>query len=305
LSDGFIVDVNVKFTLLSEYLREDLLGSSIREIKFWENKNEQMFFLNDLISFGQSENTEFVFRRKGGSQFFGVISSNIILIQTIPHVVSVIHDITERKEAEQHIQDLLKQLEIEKNTAQVNAITDSLTGLGNRRYFDVALEREFYRLKRSGATLSLIIIDVDHFKKFNDKYGHLAGDDCLIQIGNILKAIAGRAPDIVTRYGGEEFVVILPETESDGAKVLAERIRKDVEELGVPHATSETAEVVTVSLGVVSVKTNNLFSQNQVLALADEALYVAKEKGRNRIIIANGKNTFESKEQIDLFTLSD
>ena len=201
-------------------------------------------------------------------------------------MVFIVRDITERKQSEQKIQELVQQLEIERNTAQFNSITDSLTGLANRRYFDEALRTEFYRLKRSGSTLSLIMLDVDHFKKFNDNYGHLAGDDCLRQIGTTLKTIVGRAPDIVARYGGEEFVVILPETEAIGAETLAERIRKAVEELAIPHSASDIAEYVTVSLGVVTVYTTGLASPEQVVVMADEALYCAKKGGRNRIAVA-------------------
>ena len=171
--------------------------------------------------------------------------------------------------------------------AQLNSVTDSLTGLANRRYFDDALETEFYRLKRSGSNLSLIMLDVDHFKKFNDSYGHLARDDCLRLIGTTLKTIVLRMPDIVARYGGEEFVVILPETDNNGAKVLAERIRKAIEALAIPHSTYELAKNVTVSLGVVTVYPNRLESPEQVVALADEALYCAKKGGRNRIEVAS------------------
>ncbi|AFM40650.1 diguanylate cyclase (GGDEF) domain-containing protein [Desulfosporosinus acidiphilus SJ4] len=202
-------------------------------------------------------------------------------------MVFIIRDITERKRAEQKIQALFQQLEIEKNAAQLNSITDSLTGLANRRYFDEALRTEFFRLKRSGSTLSLIMLDVDYFKSFNDSYGHLAGDNCLRQIGTTLKTIAGRAPDIVARYGGEEFAIILPETEYNGTETLAERIRKAVEDLGIPHTASYTAEYVTVSIGVVTVYTTELSLPEQVVALADDALYSAKKRGRNRIAVAD------------------
>jgi len=201
-------------------------------------------------------------------------------------MVFIVRDITERKLAEQKIKELVQQLEIEKNIAQHNSITDSLTGLANRRYFDEALRTEFSRSKRSGSTLSLIMLDVDYFKKFNDSYGHLAGDDCLRQIGTTLKAIVARAPDIVARYGGEEFVVILPETVAPGAEALAERIREAIEALAIPHSASDTSDFVTVSLGVVTVYTTSLESPEQVVALADEAMYCAKNGGRNRIAVA-------------------
>ena len=293
LSDGLVVDVNVGFTALSGYTRDEVLGDTTLKISVWQNAEDRQLFLTELNDKGMCENLEFVFQRKDGSQIYGMISARIITIQDIPHIVSVVRDITERKQAEQHIQELLQQLEIEKNTAQLNSITDSLTGLVNRRYFDMALKTEFYRLKRSGSMLSLIMLDVDHFKNFNDTYGHLAGDDCLQHIGAMLKTVVGRAPDIVARFGGEEFAVILPETESPGVEDLAEKIRKGVEALAIPHAASDTADCVTVSLGVVSVSTTGLISPKEVIALADKALYRAKNNGRNRIIVVNDKTIHE------------
>lgn len=197
-------------------------------------------------------------------------------------MVFVIRDITERKKAEQQIQQLVQQLEIERNIAQLSSITDGLTGIANRRYFDETLKTEFYRLKRSGAALSLIMLDVDYFKKFNDTYGHLAGDDCLRQIGNMLKTIDMRTSDLVARYGGEEFVVILPETEKSGVLALAERIRKATEDLNIPHSENKNEKKVTVSLGSVTVYPSAMEKPEQVVGLADEALYCAKNGGRNR-----------------------
>ena len=286
LADGLYVDVNLGFSIITGYTRAEVIGNSNLTFRVWHNIADRQIFITELKNKGVCTNMEFNFQRKDGSQFIGTISARIITIHAVLHIVSVIHDITESKLAAQKIQELVQQLKIEKNTAQLNSITDSLTGLVNRRYFDEALRTEFYRLKRSEATLSLIMLDVDHFKKFNDQYGHLAGDACLRQIGITLKSIVGRAPDIVARYGGEEFVVILPETEDNGAKTLAERIRKAVEDLAIPHSASDAGEYVTLSLGVASVCTTGLASPEQVVALADEALYCAKKGGRNRIAVA-------------------
>lgn len=205
-------------------------------------------------------------------------------------MVFIIRDITKRKLIETQMGKLVQQLEIEKNTAQLNAITDSLTGLFNRGYFDNMLRSEFFRLMRSGSILSLIMLDIDHFKKFNDSYGHLAGDKCIQMISTMLKTTVERASDIAARYGGEEFIVILPETDETGAKILGDRIRKGVEDFAIPHVTSETAKYVTVSVGVVTVYPSELVSPDQVLKLVDEALYSAKEKGRNCCVYsANSK----------------
>jgi len=286
LTDGLFVDVNLGFSVLTGYTRGEVIGNSALTISMWHNIADRQRFISEVKDKGVCTNLEFVFKRKDDRQFVGTISARIINIRAVPHIVSVIHDITERKLAEQKIQELVQQLEIEKKTAQLNSMTDSLTGLANRRQFDDSLRTEFFRLKRSGSTLSLIMLDVDHFKKFNDTYGHLAGDDCLRQIGTMLRTIVGRAPDIVARYGGEEFVVILPETEDIGAEALAERIRKAAEALAIPHSASDTSDYVTVSLGVVTVYTTGLTSPEQVVALADEALYSAKKGGRNRLAVA-------------------
>ena len=287
LSDGLLMDVNEGFTELFGYSRGEVLGISTMKINFWKDIEDRQAFLEKLKEQGRCENLEFVFQRKDGSEFFGMISAKIIEIQEVPHIVSVIRDISEGKVAEQHIKELVQQLETEKNTAQINSITDSMTGLANRRYFDISLKTEFYRLKRSGEPLSLIMLDVDQFKNFNDTYGHVAGDDCLIRIGRMLKEVVSRVPDIAARYGGEEFAVILPETESAGAKALGEKIRQGIEDLCVPHSASDVSEFVTVSLGVASVRTTDMVSPEQVVALADKALYRAKRKGRNRMEVAD------------------
>jgi len=192
--------------------------------------------------------------------------------------------VNQRLDAENRLVAL--HLETEKKAAELMSMTDSLTGLANRRYFDKALNMEFQRLKRSGAPLTLIMLDVDHFKKFNDSYGHLAGDDCLRRIGLTLKSHIRRAADILARYGGEEFVAILTDTDPDGAVILAEQIRKAVEALAIPHAASGVAPVVTVSLGVVTAYPVRLSSADQVVALADEAMYVSKKGGRNRTTVS-------------------
>lgn len=197
-------------------------------------------------------------------------------------MVLIARDITSRKKAEQQIKELVHQLEIERDLAQSNSLTDSLTGLANRRFFDNALRAEFSRYKRSGTHLSLLMLDVDHFKKYNDHYGHLSGDDCLRQIARTLKAVVERAPDIVARYGGEEFVVILPDTDSQGAAVLAGRIGEAMHRLALPHANSEISEFVTLSLGIATAAEHFLTDGAQLVALADQALYHAKENGRNR-----------------------
>ena len=414
LSDGVFVDVNAGFLNMGGCTRSEIIGKSSLEDIVWNTLSDRAIYIAEMKEKGLCENLEFIFKRKDGSTYTGLVSGRIIFIGNQPHIYSVVRDITERKrteaalieseamyrsilraspddititdldgnillvsqaakklfgyeddfegftamkfadfivpedleraisnirriftgeyvkpneyrgirkdgsifdievnsglvrgvdgkptkiiiigrdvsarkQAEQQIQMLVRQLEVERNAAQLTSMTDSLTGMANRRYFDEALYGEFSRLKRSGSPLTLIMLDVDHFKKFNDTYGHLAGDDCLRRIGMTLKAAVGRSPDIVARYGGEEFTVILPETDHFGAVSIAERIRKAVEALAIPHVGSDTTSHITVSLGVVTIQTTELSAPEQIVAMADEAMYRAKQAGRNRICYA-------------------
>ncbi len=225
--------------------------------------------------------------RKDGSRFDIEVNNALIRDRHgVPiRMVLIARDITNRKKAEQRIQELVHQLEAERDLAQSNSLTDGLTGLANRRYFDRALQTEFARHQRTGSHLSVIMLDVDQFKKYNDQYGHLQGDDCLRRIADCLKKVVGRATDMVARYGGEEFVIILPDTDLQGAVGLAERINESVLNLALPHATSDICECVTISLGVATVSEHVLSEGVQLVALADQALYQAKKNGRNRVEI--------------------
>lgn len=164
------------------------------------------------------------------------------------------------------------------------ATTDGLTGLANRRAFDDRLATEHRRLGRSGGELSLILLDIDHFKLFNDTYGHLAGDDCLRQVGRALQGVVRRPADLAARYGGEEFACILPETAAVGALAIAEQIRTAISALNIPHAASRTAGHVTASLGVVTVSCAPDQAVGDIIKAADAGLYRAKEAGRDQVV---------------------
>jgi diguanylate cyclase (GGDEF)-like protein len=170
------------------------------------------------------------------------------------------------------------------------AETDGLTGLANRFHFDKMLAYEYARHQRSGKELSLIMLDIDQFKAFNDAYGHISGDECLREIARAMTKTVSRATDLVARYGGEEFVVLLPETGLSGAVLLAERIRNCIDDVGLPHRDS-CAGHVTASLGVGSGKFLAGSSTVDVLTEADLQLYAAKAGGRNRV-------AFRAKEEL-------
>lgn len=175
-------------------------------------------------------------------------------------------------------------LELKQNRDELIKLarTDGLTGLYNRRTFDDVLLREWRRLARTGEPLSVIMIDVDHFKLYNDTYGHGGGDSCLLRVARAAEGALQRPADVVARYGGEEFVALLPETKLDGAMAVAEAIRLSVAALNIPHASSTTAGHVTLSLGVASTIPQPDKEPAALLEIADQQLYAAKSEGRNR-----------------------
>jgi diguanylate cyclase (GGDEF)-like protein len=171
-------------------------------------------------------------------------------------------------------------------------LTDALTGVANRRSFNDTIDNEWRRCARSGAPLSVIMIDIDHFKRYNDAYGHQAGDACLKQVAEAMVHCAGRPPDLLARYGGEEFVILLPQVGEEGARTVAQRILNGVRGLAIPHRMSSAGDTVTVSLGVATVVPGeNSCDADALVRTADGALYQAKEAGRNRYCVAGGKQS--------------
>jgi diguanylate cyclase (GGDEF)-like protein len=160
---------------------------------------------------------------------------------------------------------------------------DGLTGIPNRRTFDETLDQEWRRSRRAQTTLSLLMMDIDCFKAYNDHYGHVAGDDCLRQIARGIAEAVQRPADLAARYGGEEFVALLPETDLAGAVVTAERVQHNINSLNIQHAYSKAAGHVTLSIGVATIIPNDRQSPLELIKSADEMLYEAKQKGRARI----------------------
>lgn len=174
-------------------------------------------------------------------------------------------------------------LKLHSDQLSIDATTDSLTGAYNRRCFDDRFKAEFGRAQRQGTPFSLLMLDIDFFKDYNDSYGHPAGDQVLIDVVKAFKAKLNRATDILTRYGGEEFAVILPDCGTEGAQAVAEMLRTAVAELNIPHCKSKITDHVTLSIGVTSVEPGSKCNATCLLETADAALYSAKHSGRNRV----------------------
>lgn len=211
---------------------------------------------------------------KNGSVLWMEVAPRIVRDPTTEEVIEmvlILRDISRHKLLEQQLTAL--------------AMTDSFTGLANRRAFDEALSREWQRTLHDGSRMSLLLLDVDHFKQFNDTHGHLMGDDCLRAIAHAVRTAACRTIDTVSRYGGEELAVILPSTDCDEAMGVAEKIRQAIVDLGIHHAqNTEHGNAATVSIGIATALAlhGGTFKMPEGLLLsADHALYRAKQEGRN------------------------
>lgn len=191
--------------------------------------------------------------------------------------IGLLHDISHRKQYESSLERA--------------ALVDPLTRIANRRHFDNFFEQEWQRAVRSAQPLSLLVLDVDHFKLYNDALGHAAGDLALRAVAQALQAHAMRPTDLTARYGGEEFVVLFGETGADAARVLAETIRADIEALNLPNPRSPTSAWVTASIGVATIVPNQLDDVANFFVAADRAMYEAKEAGRNRVMAVDAGNS--------------
>jgi diguanylate cyclase (GGDEF)-like protein len=193
------------------------------------------------------------------------------------HCLIQITDVSMAVEREKQLREKTQELESQ-------SFTDGLTGIANRRCFDSYLEDEFRRAKRAVTPLSLIMVDVDYFKNYNDNYGHQRGDQTLIQVAEALSSVINRSGDLLARYGGEEFAAILSNTNEDGARRMAEEMRSIVEAQALEHGYSKTADCITISLGVATVIPTLDSNASGLIDAADRALYQAKAEGRNRVI---------------------
>jgi len=266
---GTILDANRAAYQRLGYAREDLVGSHLSTITVNTDKNMS---LGQIAKKGVSANGviyEEYHQHRNGRRIPMEINSRLIELDSRSYVVAIARDITDRKQLEEELRQLTTE--------------DSLTRVFNRRFFDESLEQEWRRMMRMQRPISMLMIDVDHFKHYNDTYGHIAGDVCLRQIAGELMRQMRRAGDIVARYGGEEFAVILPETDDATARALAETLRQSVEALSLEHIGVPDESVVTLSIGVATLVPTASQSAIRLVSLADKALYRAKAGGRNQI----------------------
>lgn len=272
--DGRYIFVNKAATELLEYSSDELLSLKVWDIDPLFSEEKWYAHWRELEE-KKSLRIETVNRKKSGQDIPIEVTASMVFFGSEKYNCSVVRNISEHKQAEKELRSLNEMI-------FHLSITDGLTGISNRRYFDEVFIREIKRHSRASAPLSVVLLDVDYFKEYNDHYGHVAGDECLQKIGQALADIIKRPGDLVARYGGEEFAFIFPETSEDGVRELAKEIKKRINSLSISHVFSPETGCITCSLGVLTILTPGL-SPREILNTVDQLLYNSKRAGRNRI----------------------
>jgi diguanylate cyclase (GGDEF)-like protein len=202
-----------------------------------------------------------------------MLTAAVQMQRTFRESLELQHQLSSSRELSQALEQMLR--------------VDELTGIANRRLFDDMLEKEWRRAKRERTVLSVLAVDIDHFKAYNDHYGHPAGDECIRAVARAMSDSLHRPGDLAARIGGEEFAFLLPDTPITGALRVSELIRQRVQALGLMHAGPDVTGPVTVSLGVASSENTDIGTPGDLLRAADKALYRAKNRGRNQVAVAD------------------
>ena len=272
LSDGTVVDVNESFVAITGYDRAEVLGGKTMDLHIWEHEEDRAAVVDALTRNGKVHGMELRFRNKSGGAVTGLFSAEIILIDGEKNILSSISDITERKRVEEALRD-------SEQRYRELSITDDLTQLYNSRYFYHQLKMEIDRVDRYGQPLTLLLLDLDDFKRFNDAYGHVEGDQVLSRLGQVVKRCL-RQTDSAYRYGGEEFTILLPMTTSADGAVTAERIRTEFKmELFSPAPGQDVH--VTVSIGLGQYKQQE--DMKAFVHRVDQLMYQGKKNGKDRV----------------------
>jgi diguanylate cyclase (GGDEF)-like protein/PAS domain S-box-containing protein len=270
-TDGHVLALNPAAEALFGFEANELKGSHI-DLLFgiWMGAR---LSLEALVGSSQ----ELTARRRDGQELTLLLSVAEVKTATTHRYVCIITDLSERKRQEVALQEANAQL-------AKQSITDGLTGVGNRRYFDQLLQQEWQRSARHGHSLACIMVDIDHFKLYNDRYGHVAGDEALIRVAELLRACAGRSGEAVCRYGGEEFVLLLADCDLAGALVVAQRCLDSIRLAAIEHDASPLRRRLSLSLGVAACVGDGQGLAVSLVERADAALYAAKQSGRARLV---------------------
>ena len=299
LESGYFIDINSSLCDFLGATREEIVGHTCVKLGIWDNLEDLHRLKQILIQEGSVKNFEIIVQTLIGEKKTVLISAVQTWLKGQNCVISVIKDISERKKSEALLiaakeRAELAELELQKTQITLEKInkkllklvdTDGLTKIANRRCFNINLKQTWKRLYREQQPLSLILFDVDYFKYYNDLYGHPQGDSCLIEIAQTVRKNVKRPVDLVARFGGEEFVVILPNTDIEGATVVAEDILLAVRNLAIAHQDSKISNIVTISLGISCQIPGKDSSSSLLIKQADLALFEAKKRGRNQLVL--------------------
>lgn len=282
--EGTIEEVNREFVEGLDYDRDEIVGRSIDELPFLsEAEREAAVEIFALRMQGETfPPFPFEYQKKDGSTGFAEINARPLRKDgEIVGEIGIARDITDRKRREDELEAARRELKEANEKLQKQSREDVLTGLPNKRHFNEILDREWARGRREGKRLSLIMADLDDFKGYNDAYGHEAGDEVLRSLGSVFRTVLKRPGDFPARWGGEEFTVILSGTDAEGAAVVAEKLRRAVENLKLQHETSSVADVATMSFGTATLLPTEEYAPGELVKRADAALYRSKDRGKN------------------------
>jgi diguanylate cyclase (GGDEF)-like protein/PAS domain S-box-containing protein len=293
-SKGLIKYLSPSVVNLLGYKPLDVVGTKVYDFLHPEDIDYIKEQHEHVIKVSKTVISEVRVRKKDGNYLWFESSAHCIKDSkgTIKEILSVSRDITVRKVMEKQLKEANIKLTEANEKLKELSFTDSLTGISNRRYFETCLKRDWRRTQRTFKPLSLLMIDIDYFKIYNDTYGHLQGDECLKIVAQTFKDTIKRGGDLVARLGGEEFVVILPDTDEIGATKVANNLRASIEGLKIPNKLSEVMPYITISVGIASIVPSISNKYHDLIHCADTALYNAKNKGRNRVEVY--KNTLIS-----------
>ena len=285
--------------ILMDIMLPDMNGIEIcRRIKTIEHLKDIPII---MITSDTSEQSLLAAFDAGAADYIAKPLKKIELFARTSSILRLKREMDERKAREQDLLRLKKKLEesnrklqLANHKLQLLSITDPLTGIYNRRYFNEQLRKEWKRCARHSRQLSIILIDVDYFKKYNDIYGHLCGDECLKKLAQGLNNCLNREGDCLARFGGEEFIALLPEINETGALKVAKKMQKTVKELHIVHAGSEINHYLTVSIGIACTTCSQENPPESIVQAADNALYTAKNAGRNKIKLSRSDGPVEA-----------
>ena len=266
---GEFVEANLALEQALGFSRQELVGSRLNNHPLFDRIGDQLLQRLRGASLNESVRIEGELVLADGSAQAVEINSMRVRVGGQEFLVAVARNISERKALEEHLRRL--------------SLNDALTGVANRRAFEARLTEEWRRASRGNTPLSVLLIDVDHFKAYNDTLGHLAGDDCLRAVANRLQASLRRPEDLLARYGGEEFAVLLPATNAAGAALFAHHVQTHLRKAALPHPASPVSRHLTISIGGSCMQPTADSSPSALIAAADAALYRAKAGGRDRV----------------------